>query len=165
MRLWSLHPMYLDTKWLVALWREWLLARNVLLGNAKWYRNHPQLDRFKSTNNPIQCIDNYLWFVLQEAKQRGYSFDETKIAPKKNGKAETIHVTDAQIAYEFAWLKTKLLKRSPEIYEKHKTVSVPEVNEVFTVVGWDIETWERTIGGRTIEKYITFKINKKTWLI
>lgn len=30
MRLWSLHPKYLDARGLVALWREGLLARKVL---------------------------------------------------------------------------------------------------------------------------------------
>lgn len=30
MRIWSIHPKYLDTKGLVALWRETLLAKHVL---------------------------------------------------------------------------------------------------------------------------------------
>lgn len=38
MRLWSLHPKYLDTKGLVACWREGLLARKVLLGETRGYR-------------------------------------------------------------------------------------------------------------------------------
>jgi len=48
MRLWSLHPSYLDAKGLVALWREGLLAKAVLNGQTKGYKNHPQLERFKS---------------------------------------------------------------------------------------------------------------------
>ncbi|HEU5178767.1 MAG TPA: pyrimidine dimer DNA glycosylase/endonuclease V, partial [Burkholderiales bacterium] len=32
MRLWSLHPKYLDARGLVALWREALLAQAVLRG-------------------------------------------------------------------------------------------------------------------------------------
>lgn len=35
MRLWTLHPKYLDTKGLVALWREALLAQKVLQGKQK----------------------------------------------------------------------------------------------------------------------------------
>ena len=35
MRLWSLHPRYLDAKGLVALWREGLLAQAVLKGQTK----------------------------------------------------------------------------------------------------------------------------------
>ena len=43
MRLWSLHPSLMDTKGLVALWRESLLAKNVLENKIKGYKNHPQL--------------------------------------------------------------------------------------------------------------------------
>ena len=35
MRIWSLHPKYLDPKGLVALWRETLLAKHVLEGKTK----------------------------------------------------------------------------------------------------------------------------------
>jgi hypothetical protein len=37
MRLWSLHPRYLDPQGLVALWREALLARAVLRGETRGY--------------------------------------------------------------------------------------------------------------------------------
>ncbi len=48
MRLWSLHPKYLDRMGLVAVWREGLLAQAVLRGNTKGYKNHPQLNRLKN---------------------------------------------------------------------------------------------------------------------
>lgn len=48
MRLWSIHPKYLDAKGLVALWREGLLALAVLEGKTNGYRNHPQLERFRA---------------------------------------------------------------------------------------------------------------------
>jgi len=35
MRLWSLHPKYLDPQGLVALWREGLLAKVVLRGETQ----------------------------------------------------------------------------------------------------------------------------------
>jgi hypothetical protein len=71
MRLWSLHPSYLDAKGLVALWREGLLARKVLLGHTRGYRQHPQLTRFKAHADPIRAIDGYLWFVHDESRKRG----------------------------------------------------------------------------------------------
>ena len=43
MRLWSIHPRYLDSMGLVALWREALLAQAVLRGETKGYKFHPQL--------------------------------------------------------------------------------------------------------------------------
>ncbi|WP_343214776.1 pyrimidine dimer DNA glycosylase/endonuclease V, partial [Dokdonella sp.] len=40
MRLWSLHPRYLDPQGLVALWREALLAKAVLRGETRGYTQH-----------------------------------------------------------------------------------------------------------------------------
>ena len=80
MRIWSLHPQYLDAKGLVALWRETLLAKHVLENKTKGYKNHPQLNRFKRTKNPVDSINHYLFFVLQEARVRNYKFDAAKIA-------------------------------------------------------------------------------------
>ena len=60
MRLWSIHPKYLDSKGLVAVWREGLLARSVLDGKTKGYKNHPQLIRFKNQKEPLLFLDTYL---------------------------------------------------------------------------------------------------------
>ncbi len=38
MRLWSIHPKYLDVKGFVGLWREALLAQRVLRGETNVYR-------------------------------------------------------------------------------------------------------------------------------
>jgi len=80
MRLWSLHPKYLDSKGLVALWREALLAKNVLEGKTKGYKNHPQLLRFKELNDPVGGINQYLTAVYEEALERGYHFNRSKIS-------------------------------------------------------------------------------------
>ncbi|HNX99076.1 MAG TPA: pyrimidine dimer DNA glycosylase/endonuclease V, partial [Candidatus Aminicenantes bacterium] len=72
MRLWSIHPRYLDGRGLVALWREALLARKVLTGRTRGYRHHPQLARFRATADPLGTIDRYLAGVLAEADRRGY---------------------------------------------------------------------------------------------
>ena len=60
MRLWTLHPKYLDAQGLVALWREGLLARAVLRGMTKGYRHHPQLQRFRAHASPRAAINLYL---------------------------------------------------------------------------------------------------------
>ena len=67
MRLWSLHPSYLDSSGLVALWREGLLARKVLSGQTKGYIHHPQLQRFRETPHPLQTLDAYLKAVHDES--------------------------------------------------------------------------------------------------
>ena len=114
MRLWSIHPKYMDSKGLVALWREGLLAQKVLQGMTKGYRNHPQLKRFKNTKNPEGAIADYLRGVLAEAGIRKYKFDNDKISGKKfTGK---IPVTNGQLEYEFSHLLEKLKKRDPGKY-------------------------------------------------
>jgi len=83
MRLWFLHPMFLDPVGLVALWREGLLARKVLLGETRGYLNHPQLDRFKAQAAPVASLDCYLYEVWYEATERiGYNFNRKLIGPR-----------------------------------------------------------------------------------
>ena len=60
MRLWTLHPKYLDARGLVALWREALLAQKVLRGETRGYKHHPQLVRFAETENPPAALATYL---------------------------------------------------------------------------------------------------------
>ena len=74
MRLWSLDPQYLDTKGLVALWRESLLAKKVLRGLTKGYKHHPQLMRFKAQKNSLQAIDRYLMGSVHRIDKTGVCF-------------------------------------------------------------------------------------------
>ena len=140
MRLWSIHPEYLDTKGLVALWREALLAQNVLLGNTKGYKNHPQLKRFKNTNNPIGAIASYLRSIIDEADRRDYNFNRSKIRNKRI--KSCIPVTSGQVKYEFNHLLGKLSKRDPESYNQLKLVKKIKVNPTFKKVRGSVEDWE-----------------------
>jgi hypothetical protein len=140
MRLWSLHPAYLDSKGLVALWREGLLAQNVLLGKTKGYKNHPQLTRFKNTANPAGAIASYLRHVVDEAERRGYHFDRSKIANHRfMGK---IPVTRGQLEYELSHLRYKLKTRAPDLYLQSKAIVTPEPHPLLKVVPGKVEDWE-----------------------
>jgi len=79
MRLWSLHPRYLDAIGLVAVWREGLLARAVLQGGTRGYVSHPQLARFRGCRRPLAALDTYLAVVCDEAQRRGYRFARVKL--------------------------------------------------------------------------------------
>jgi hypothetical protein len=116
MRLWSLHPQYLDAQGLVALWREGLLAQAVLRGRTRGYRHHPQLQRFRTHADPCGAIAAYLHDVHQEASRRGYRFDASKIGPACA--ALPIPVTEGQLAYEWQHLLRKLAVRSPETHRR-----------------------------------------------
>lgn len=141
MRIWSLHPKYLDTKGLLALWRETLLAKNVLEGNTKGYKNHPQLLRFKESENPEGAVNYYLKYVWTEAKNRSYSFDKTKFT--ETGSIEKISVTSGQISFEAEHLLKKLEIRDKEKHELFKTLKQFEIHPLFNIVEGTIEVWEK----------------------
>ena len=110
MRLWSLHPRHLDPQGLVALWREGLLARHVLHGLTRGYRNHPQLDRFKAHPQPRRAIDAYLAVVQEDASARGYNFDRSKLG--RIHRVAAIAVERGQLEHERMHLLAKLVLRS-----------------------------------------------------
>ena len=141
MRLWSLHPSLLDRAGLVALWREALLAQKVLAGATKGYRRHPQLDRFRQSNHPVRAIASYLWTVADEAEERGYHFDVSKIAMRRG--RVTILVTRGQLAYELTHLKRKLRKRDPERLQLVNGRKHVKINSTFQAVDGPIASWER----------------------
>ncbi len=141
MRLWSISPEYLDTKGLLANWREGLLARKVLLGKTVGYRNHPQLIRFKKQNDPISAIDSYLNFIVDESVRRGYRFDSTKIG---NARYEHIMtVTKGQLEYEFSHLMHKLEVRDPERHDRLAGSSEVKANRLFRIIQGEKEAWEK----------------------
>ena len=140
MRLWSIHPKYLDTKGLVALWRESLLAKAVLEGKTKGYTNHPQLERFKNHKEPIKAINAYLNEVFIEAKSRGHNFDKNKIEYTEVN--ELIIVNDEQVKYEFSHLIKKLKIRDKSKYLKIKKESKILTHPLIKTKKGPIEKWE-----------------------
>lgn len=141
MRLWSLHPKYLDSIGLVALWRESLLARKVLQGQTKGYRNHPQLTRFQETDFPINAVENYLMAVYEESRQRGFGFSPGKI-DLSTSPVDRIPLTRGQLQYEWKHLMQKLMKRNPVLYENQSSLTHIDAHPLFRVVEGDISPWE-----------------------
>ena len=140
MRLWSLHPKYLDSKGLVALWREGLLAQNVLSGKTLGYKNHPQLNRFKNTPNPLGAIATYLRFVLVESESRGYSFNKSKILNRRL--QSKIDVTSGQLKYEFHHFLKKLEERDTAWLDKLRKVKEIEAHPLLMIIHGSVEPWE-----------------------
>ena len=140
MRLWSVHPKYLDAKGLVALWREGLLAKNVLEGNTKGYKHHPQLLRFKNTKNPVDAINTYLKHVHDEASDRGYNFDRDKINWETS--SIDISVTDGQMEYERKHLLNKLKVRDPDRFDSVSKLTNLDVHPMFNIKPGTVEDWE-----------------------
>ncbi len=140
MRIWSLHPKYLDYKGLVALWRETLLAKHVIEGKTKGYLNHPQLNRFKTLYNPIDGINQYLSEVYFEACNRNYKFDKQKINWDFN--KIQIKLTKGQLNYEVLHFLNKLKKRDNKLYNELKNNENFEPHTIFELTEGPIESWE-----------------------
>jgi hypothetical protein len=141
MRLWSLHPKYLDRQGLLACWREALLAQKVLMGATRGYQNHPQLSRFRSQPDPLATIAGYLLCLAEEAERRGYRFNRSKI---DNGRqVELISVNRGQLAYEWTRLKAKIQLRDPDWYKQLTSIELPDPHPSFRIVEGDIEAWEK----------------------
>jgi len=140
MRIWSIHPKYLDAKGIVALWREALLAKKVLEGGTGGYRNHPQLIRFKNSGVAQDAINQYLSVVYEESLERGYHFDRNKI--NWNLKFHTLTVSDKQLEYEMKHLLNKLKTRAPELFLSYSGEIRIEPHPLFTLIRGEVEAWE-----------------------
>jgi hypothetical protein len=138
MRIWSIHPQHLDVKGLVALWREGLLARKVLLGETKGYRHHPQLQRFQAAeSHAVERMDTYLHVVCDEADRRGYKFTRAKLGERTD--LECIEVTIGQLAFEFEHLRDKVMRRTGAPLNAEHIKHHP----MFVVMQGPKEKWER----------------------
>jgi len=142
MRIWSLHPRYLDRQGLTAGWREALLAQAVLEGGTRGYTRHPQLERFRATPDAREAIGDYLAAVADEASHRGYRFDRSKVH-RRGDPAHRIEVTSGQLDLEWWHLRQRLALRSPEVAERWAAVARPEPHPLFIVVDGPVASWER----------------------
>lgn len=141
MRLWSLHPRYLDRQGLLGLWREALLAQKVLQGGTRGYQHHPQLERFRSHPDPLGAIGAYLLGIVKEGQRRSYQLDRSKILLLSP--VENIPVSEGQLLFEWSHLLRKLEKRDPVRCQNLKDISMPEQHPLFRLVPGEIEPWER----------------------
>ena len=142
MRIWSLHPKYLDARGLVALWREALLAQAVLKGQTKGYVYHPQLLRFREQSYPLGSIAEYLRIVYEEATSRGYRFAAEKIA--RSRAPGYLTVTRGQIEFEWHHLMEKLRARDPKWQAQLASVKTPKPHPLFRVVRGTVAKWEKS---------------------
>lgn len=140
MRIWSLHPSLLDSKGLVALWRETLLAKRVLEGRTHGYRHHPQLIQFRQAYDPVVAIQVYLAAVHAEALSRNSCFDQSKFG---RGLEHTkLRVTEGQLHFERNHLLAKLAVRDPVRYGRYSKAPMLATHPLFHVVKGGVEPWE-----------------------
>lgn len=143
MRLWSVHPAQLDRAALVAGWREGLLAQKVLRGLTKGYTQHPQLVRFRAMDDPVVAVATWLHGLADEADDRGYSFDRTRVVVGPDP-ALRMPLTDGQLHLEWEHLATKVRVRNPEWWAQVGDQK-PRPHPLFVVEPGPVEHWERAV--------------------
>lgn len=146
MRLWTIHPGYLDAAGLVAAWREGLLAQKVLEGGTAGYSRHPQLDRFRASEDPLSAVSLFLAALASEADSRGYGFDRSRIRHLDPAYRGRIAVGSGQVRYELELLRWKLELRAPERATVLPAGAEPLLNEAFFEEPGGIADWERPVG-------------------
>ena len=145
MRLWSLQPRYLDWKGLGANWREGLLGQDIILGRTKGWRNHPQMDRFKTHRDPVAAINYFLQENHREATKRGYNYNYSKILNPVED-IEPLDLTKGQLRYELGLLSERLGRRDPEWLRNIQAAyseDPPLPHPLFNAVEGDVESWEK----------------------
>ena len=142
MRIWSLHPRYLDRQGLTACWREALLAQAVLEGETRGYTRHPQLERFQAEPDPVEAIGDYLAALADEASARNYRFDRGKVH-RRGDPSRRIEVTRGQLEFEWRHLRQRLALRSPDAAERWAGIAMPDPHPLFTMVDGPVASWER----------------------
>lgn len=136
-----MHPRYLDRQALVACWREGLLAQAVISKSSGGYSNHPQLQRFRACDRPLDSLGAYLSGIVSEADARGYRFAREKI--RGFGEVRPIALHSGQLAFEWAHLLVKVQARSAPWYARIAAIEDPDAHPLFRVVPGPIELWER----------------------
>jgi hypothetical protein len=172
MRLWSVHPRYLDRQGLTAAWREALLAQKVLTGTTRGYRNHPQLVRFTPPGWPPPPFPERAVRVPgtayvpepqppapPEPRDPGHAIttflhgiaDEAAARGYVFDRSKVLHppdpdlrleVTDGQLAHEWGHLRAKLAERSPDVLARWSGVEVPDPHPMLVVAPGPVAPWE-----------------------
>src|SRR5215831_17922094 len=100
---------------------------------------HPQLERFRLCESPVDAISTYLWAVVDEAEARGYRFDPSKIVGPRT--PISVCVTRGQMEFERAHLRRKLRVRDRRSLRR-LTASSVKAHPMLRIVRGDVECWE-----------------------
>jgi hypothetical protein len=112
-----------------------------LRGATRGYQHHPQLRRFSRLANPPAALAGYLAAVHEEALQRGYKFDSSKIGVRRfRGK---ISETRGQLLYEWLHLKRKLKPRAPKRFREIRNLKIPVPHPLFRIKAGKVREWEK----------------------
>ena len=164
-RVWTIHPKYLDPKGIQAVWRDTLLLQELMVNPSKTgYITHPQYKRrirkfYRKYNNliifhflifdrwfhfttPIDDVGYYLRHVYFESQKRNHNFVRGKILRDIDNVTKHT-VTFDQLQYELEHLKRKCITRDPQHYERIESLKLPYPHPLFSPILGEVEAWEQ----------------------
>jgi hypothetical protein len=141
MRIWSIHPKYLDSKELLNLWNETIQAKNEFLTKFSGHFSNKQLERFLDLKNPLEAINSYMSSIYREAVKRDFSVDDSFMDWDFDDSIQ-IPVTAGQISHEISKLKSRLRERDEKKLQKLNGRTFLELHPIFYSVPGTIEEWE-----------------------
>lgn len=148
MRIWSIHPKYLDRQGLGGAWKEAHQAQAILrrhiVGGQPFadipYGMHPQLDRLKAQPDPLGALGLVMTTIRDEGISRGYSY---KAAILRVDQSARFWISEAQLAYERLHMMRKLRNRDPA--RADALLEIPDVMPMVDFIGGGIASWERNV--------------------
>ena len=141
MRIWSIHPKYLDSKELLNLWKETLEVKNKLLSKTNGFDHSKQLERFLDLKKPIEAINNYMSSVYKEAVKRNCEVDDEFMDWDFDDSLQ-IPVTSGQINLEIKELRSRLREKDEEKLHSLNGNTFLELHPIFYSIPGTIEEWE-----------------------
>lgn len=131
MRIWTLHPKYLDRPGLLAAWREAWLAWSVLDRPTAGYGKHPELARWRQAITPRASLAAHMRATREEMLCRGW---RPKDFPDVGQPMTYLPVSEETVYTERMILLTKLFRRNDiERYTLLADSALPDLNPVFQV--------------------------------
>lgn len=110
MRIWSLHPAYLDNQALAECWRDALTAFAVARGKQKGFHNHPQYLRWGTdAEERADKLNRYLHVLQTEGKSRNLRL-HSPVLGKCHWQPSSL-VTFGQLQYEALLLAFRIGER------------------------------------------------------
>lgn len=131
MKLWSIHPKYLDKDTLFSCWEEALKVKTIIENRSR--ESNLQVSKFKQCDNPLAQINTYLYYLLQEALKRGYKLDSSKISFGLTIFSKKIVIPRIQADFEFNILLKTMKSKNQKQNRRFKSLKNIEPHPLFKV--------------------------------
>lgn len=133
MRVWTIHPKYLNRKELSACWHDGLRALKVLSEPEKYQRFYEGLSVFRVQSEPVYALAKYLQAIGKEGVKRGLQMDLSLLPEVPKDFRLKIPVSEERIASERKLLTKRLAGLGRWHLRKFQSMLPGRTNPLFFV--------------------------------